>query len=267
MKLVKHRPFTLSRIVDMFINRRFEPPQKVDKNIKIFVFQHFKVELPKCFENRSIYVPVLGGSGVDDMLCDVSAPSIAEYNRYLNEMTQIYWVGMHYQQLGNPDYVGFAHYRRCLDWNPDLLKPGVLYASLIVTRYSNRRFFVMCHGEYWLNLFMEAFRETFAGQGYDDIEKFWRSHGLYVANNFITDSESFKRYFLFIGKCLEICIGFLRDNMDRFQIMTNGQCRQFGFIMERMTSYWIWHEKRHGRIKVITSRLKCYDINNGMTPV
>jgi hypothetical protein len=267
MKLVKYPSFTLSRIADIFINRRFDTPQKIDKDIKIFVFQHFNVELPECFENRTVYIPILGGGKADDMLCDVSQPSIAEYNRYLNEMTQIYWVAKHYRQLGNPDYVGFAHYRRCLDWSPDLLAPGVLYASLTVTRYPIYRFFSMCHGDSWLKLFMVEFKRTFAGQGYDDIEMFWRSHCGYIANNFITDRESFYRYFLFAEKCLGICIKFLQNNIDEFQTMTNGRWRQFGFIMEQMTSYWIWHEKRQGRIKVITSRLKCYNINNGTTSV
>jgi hypothetical protein len=201
------------------------------------------------------------------VLSDVAQPSISEYNVFLNEMTQIYWVGKHYQQLGNPSYVGFAHYRRCLDWDLKLLSPGVLIANMIATRYSNRRFFVVYHGKDWLNIFMMEFKKVFVGQEYDDIEKFWQSHCLYVANNFITDKESFLRYFHFIEKCLEICIRLLLDNMEQFQSMDKGQRRQFGYIMERMTSYWIWHEKRCGRIKVITTRLKCYDIDNGSTPV
>lgn len=90
---------------------------------------------------------------------------------------------------------------------------------------------------------MMEFKKVFVGQEYDDIEKFWQSHCLYVANNFITDKESFLRYFHFIEKCLEICIRLLRGNMAQFQSMDKGQRRQFGYIMERMTSYWIWHEK------------------------
>ena len=59
----------------------------------------------------------------------------------------------------------------------------------------------------------------------------------------------------------------LRNNIIEFESMKKSDRRQFSFIMERMTSYWIWHEKRHGRINVITSRLRCYDIDNGMTSV
>lgn len=267
MKLIRHSLFTLSGWVDMFMNRRYKAPENIDKDIKIFVFQHFKVDLPTCFDNRAVYIPIQGGGDDIGALSDVSQPSISEYNLFLNEMTQIYWIGKHYQQLGDPAYVGFAHYRRCLDWNLESLSPGILFASVIVTRYSVHRFFIAYHGDHWLNKFMIEFKKVFTEPEYDDIEKFWKSHCLYVANNFITDRDSFSRYFLFIEKCLEICIRFLRGNIEQFRSMDKGQRRQFGYIMERMTGYWIWHEKRCGRIKVITTRLKCYDIDNGLTSV
>ena len=267
MKLVKYHPFTLSRVADIFLNRKFDLPEQIDKDIKIFVFQHFKVDLPECFKNRSVYIPILGGKDDADLLSDVSDPSISKYNKYLNEMTQIYWVSKHYQQLGNPEYVGFAHYRRCLDWNPKLLSPGVVIASVTVTYHSIRRFFVSCHGERWLNLYMDEFKRVFSDGEYADIENFWESHVGYMSNNFITDRETFQRYFSFAEKCLDICIRLLNENMMHFCQMTPNGLRQFGFIMERMTSYWIWHEKRRGKIKVISARLKCYQINNGITAV
>ena len=45
---------------------------------------------------------------------DNTGVSISQYNPYLNEMTVLYWIAKNYSSLGNPDYVGLAHYRRRL---------------------------------------------------------------------------------------------------------------------------------------------------------
>ncbi len=260
--------FSIANLVDRLLNRRFVLPDKVDKDIKIFVFQHFNVELPECFADRSIYVPLQGGKQHSVcVLRDDTPPSIAEYNVYLNEMTQIYWVGKHYDQLGNPEFVGFAHYRRCLDWNPQLLSPGVVFASRFVSHLSNWNFFVSCHGDKWLNKFMKEFHRVFDSGDYFDIDEYWKTRTMYIANNFITDRDTFLRYFSFTEKVLKICLEMLAKHIDEFRQMNKSQRRQFSYIMERVTSYWIWHEKMAGRIKVVSSRLRCYDIDNGLSSV
>ena len=134
MEIVGYPLFSLANIADRVVNRRFPAPGKIHANIKIFVFQHFETKLPECFDDRSIYVPIHAGSSMSDIdipdaLRDDTMPSISEFNIYLNEMTAIYWVGKHIADIGNPDYIGFAHYRRCLDWTPRLLKPGIVFAS------------------------------------------------------------------------------------------------------------------------------------------
>lgn len=49
---------------------------------------------------------------LDNTLGDDSGDNISELNRYYNEMTAIYWVWKNYDKIGNPDSVGFMHYRR-----------------------------------------------------------------------------------------------------------------------------------------------------------
>ena len=270
MEIVGYPLFSLANIADRVVNRRFPAPGKIHANIKIFVFQHFETKLPECFDDRSIYVPIHAGSTMSDIdipdaLRDDTMPSISEFNIYLNEMTAIYWVGKHIAEIGNPDYIGFAHYRRCLDWTPRLLKPGIVFASRFVSCATNRRFFTDCHSSEWLDLFLSRFREL--SDEYGDVEAFWRTHSMYIANNFITDRDTFLRYFAFVEQCLEICIDILKDNKQAFQAMSASGRRQFSFIMERMTAYWIWHEKKNRRINVVSSRLKCYDIDNNLTSV
>ena len=37
---------------------------------------------------------------------------ISPFQMLLSECAQIWWIYKHYQEIGNPDYVGFCHYRR-----------------------------------------------------------------------------------------------------------------------------------------------------------
>lgn len=49
---------------------------------------------------------------LDNMIGDDTGDNISLKNRHYNEMTGIYWAWKNYERLGNPDYIGFMHYRR-----------------------------------------------------------------------------------------------------------------------------------------------------------
>jgi len=46
------------------------------------------------------------------MIGDDSGDNISKYNKYLCEMTAIYWAWKNYEALGSPARIGFMHYRR-----------------------------------------------------------------------------------------------------------------------------------------------------------
>ncbi|HFP7753851.1 TPA: DUF4422 domain-containing protein [Campylobacter jejuni] len=50
----------------------------------------------------------------ENMIGDDTGDNISHLNRYFCELTGIYWAWKNYDQLGNPDYIGFYHYRRHL---------------------------------------------------------------------------------------------------------------------------------------------------------
>lgn len=54
---------------------------------------------------------------LDNMIGDDTGDNISEKNRHYNEMTGIYWAWKNYDKLGNPDYIGFCHYRRLFSFN------------------------------------------------------------------------------------------------------------------------------------------------------
>ncbi|MBQ7524453.1 MAG: DUF4422 domain-containing protein [Alphaproteobacteria bacterium] len=49
---------------------------------------------------------------LDNMIGDDTGDNISEKNRSYNEVTGIYWAWKNRKSLGNPEYVGFMHYRR-----------------------------------------------------------------------------------------------------------------------------------------------------------
>ena len=49
---------------------------------------------------------------LSNMIGDDTGDNISEKNPSYNELTAIYWAWKNYDRIGNPDYIGFMHYRR-----------------------------------------------------------------------------------------------------------------------------------------------------------
>lgn len=95
---------------------------KGNTKIKILIACHLPCILP----HGDIFVPVHGGrllkqkkndgltqKWLEDFTTgDDSGENISLKNGRYNEMTVIYWAWKNYEQLGNPEYIGFMHYRR-----------------------------------------------------------------------------------------------------------------------------------------------------------
>lgn len=54
---------------------------------------------------------------LENMIGDDTGDNISHLNRKFNELTALYWAWKNYDKLGNPDYIGFMHYRRHLIFN------------------------------------------------------------------------------------------------------------------------------------------------------
>ena len=233
-------------------------------NIKIFVFQHFPCRLPGLFADRSVYVPVQCGRAlwcpIPGTLGDDTGDNISLLNKRFNEMTAIYWIAKHYEEVGNPDYVGFGHYRRFLNWNESMLTPRSVIARKWFSWRPLRRQYASCHDIRRLDMFSAILKEHLEKGEVKSYKAFWQSHSFYICNMFIMHRDNFKRYAEFILKCIEI----LRrvDDIMPIDLSDTYQVRQPSFILERMTSFWIWHEKRRHSIDVIPSTITHFNIEN-----
>ena len=57
---------------------------------------------------------------LDNMIGDDTGDNISYLNREFCELTAMYWAWKNYDKLGNPEYIGFMHYRRHLIINKDV---------------------------------------------------------------------------------------------------------------------------------------------------
>ena len=83
-------------------------------NIKLLVAYHKQAPLVQ----DPLFVPIHLGHGADyqwldaHMVGDDTGDNISDRNPTYNELTAIYWAWKHYDELGDPDKIGFCHYRR-----------------------------------------------------------------------------------------------------------------------------------------------------------
>lgn len=177
-------------------------------------------------------------------------------------MTAIYWVARHYNELGNPDYIGFDHYRRFLEWTSDMLAPHTVVAHRWFSWRTLRGQFACCHGGKDLDVFDHRIRDVMPVLEHALYDAYWRSHFLYLANCFIMSREDFFRYFEFMKSCMEVVFSIIDSDVIDRSSYSSAMKRIYGFILERMTGYWIWREYRRRTIRVRHTRMIHYEIDN-----
>jgi len=82
---------------------------------KIKIFVSYKTKHP--ILKNEIIIPIQTGRAIaeeifDGMIGDDTGENISKENERYNELSAQYWVWKHYEEIGNPEYVGFMHYRR-----------------------------------------------------------------------------------------------------------------------------------------------------------
>lgn len=82
-------------------------------SIKIFVSYKDKHKIVK----SDVIEPIQTGRDIakesfEGMIGDNTGENISKDNPRYNELSAQYWVWKHYEEIGNPEYIGFMHYRR-----------------------------------------------------------------------------------------------------------------------------------------------------------
>lgn len=107
---------------------------------KIFITYKDEHEIIK----SDIITPIQTGRAIakkafDGMIGDDTGDNISKSNPRFNELSAQYWVWKHYEEIDNPDYVGFMHYRRhfLFDENFDLKGNCLGFPALLFTGLKN----------------------------------------------------------------------------------------------------------------------------------
>lgn len=66
---------------------------------------------------------------LENTIGDDSGENISGKNRNYCECTALFWAWKNYQKIGNPDYIGFMHYRRLFALKEDIFSERVLNTS------------------------------------------------------------------------------------------------------------------------------------------
>ena len=246
-------------------NRRVSKPiRDPNQSVKIAVVRHFNCTLPSVFDDSRIFLPIWCGQSsltapVTDFRDNIG-DNISSYNPFLNEATALYWIGKHYDEIGNPDYVGINHYRRHLQWSAEMLHPGTIIATSFVFIQRNRDLICFHLDKGNRDKLLAFLSDAMKQASHADFEDYLNSHVLYAYNMFVTDRATFRRYFAFIEPFIRL---FIRLIDEKFLPLDNAPAtekRIYGYMLEHLTSYWIFHERRTKSSKVITTCVDNFDV-------
>ncbi len=97
----------------------------MENKIKIFVTYKDKHKIIE----TDIIKPIQTGRAIadeifDGMIGDDTGDNISSKNPRYNELSAQYWVWKHYEEIGDPEYIGFMHYRRHFLFDESKQKPN-----------------------------------------------------------------------------------------------------------------------------------------------
>jgi len=245
------------------------------RDVAIIVACHKKYAMPFA-PGGSIFVPMQCGRACPGKvaLTDADIPGIigddtgenrSQDNPVLAEASGIYWLWKNMERLGNPAYVGLAHYRRFLGFgcpNPshefsegqpinvsfgermitdtvkqnDIImpKPFQLEEGTVLAEYTRNHYpedLLLCHS-------LIAARDPQAG---DVAKQVLAQTSTYPCNMFVMRRELFDDYAGFLFGVLDDLQA--QRKLDWYaqngaQGQTNPQARMLGFAAERLTHIW-----------------------------
>lgn len=281
--------------------------------VKIAVVYH----RPSTVVSDDVYEPVLAGAAVmterskdgktpmdpgflaQMAFRDDDGENVSDRNRVINEMSVVYWMWKNLVRMGDPDYVGLAHYRRFFIFDESTPLPEVrwfpksetyLYADESRFRRAIdssacvellRKHDVLCSFRYAASNLVRGdrysrCRDRFVdmlgpdkGFLYDEMERlvlaarpdfaaeieYMRLHtDHYVCNMFVMPRETFSEYCEFVFPILFRIAELNGEDRDP------QTARAPGFISEFLTSIYLAHLKRTGKLRMKEMRIACWGI-------
>lgn len=225
-------------------------------NIKIIlnIFYNPVEQLKKIIlNNKDIYIPINGGSGLRDdkwvsenAIFDDIGDNISGKNKLMNEMTSIYWIWKHYDEIGNPEYIGHNHYRRFFKREDflDYKKYDLIISKPI---FSSDQYTLVWQYNYYhkiedLQRCVDVIRKHNKDFG-DSFANYLNSSGTNYApcNIFIMKKDLFFEWCEFLFKIM-----FDLEKEIDISGRDNYQKRALCFLSERIFNFWCYDKLMNG---------------------
>lgn len=242
----------------------------VPSKLKILCIFHKEVPIDERIIDSNVYIPIFGGKVnyhgdseiVKSMLGDDTGDNISGMNRQLNEITVMYWAWKHYDEIGNPEYIGFNHYRRFIEWkDEDLSDDTVLARDFSLDGKTVYEQYKEGHVIEDFDKFSQHLKEdVFCGDSkwLRSYDRFLHRKSLYNNNIFIMPKKMFFDFMeTFMSKCIDICVKMIGNHEIDLMRKDIYQRRAYSFILERMTGFYIYHMTTVGGYKVKLTDRAC----------
>ncbi len=248
-----------------------------DKKVKILIAYHTPAQLLQ----DEILTPIHVGRAVaqersrngeieledyqwmlDNMIGDNTGENISHLNRRFCELTGIYWAWKNYDKLGDPDYIGFMHYRRhfCFQNQStpvkkfDYINSGYLKKIHCVKQQINKIVknydvifphtlpYKSCYSQYKyslehkiedLDLALEILNKKYP-EFTNAAQNYMNNKDAIFCNMFIMRKDIFNDYCSWLFDIL-----FELDSRIDYSEHSHEQMRAIGFISERLTGIYI----------------------------
>ena len=221
---------------------------------------------------------------LENMIGDDTGDNISHLNREFCELTSMYWAWKNYDKLGNPDYIGFMHYRRLFILNDNINKLDnktpdscnmIRYDSLDenylvnlglnidnILKILDKNNSIVCSNI--LNYTPHEYHSSFEPieQNYyrfiseikeyqkniiNYIEKYLNSNEHFWSNMFIVSKEIFFDYCEFIFSFL-----FYFINKLKFILPSISEKRTLAYVSEMLSGMWWTYIKYHKNFNIIS---------------
>lgn len=189
--------------------------------------------------------------------------NISHLNRRTGFLTGTYWAWKNYEKLGNPQYFGSFGYRKLLapTYIANMHNYDVILPQKTEFYKTIREQCIDCHGKLFYNTALDIVSKTYPEEA-EDIKTYFERINGYFYEIYIMKKEIFFEFCEWIFKILfnlykaypeQIHASKKKDFLSAFLEIdeVSKEKRDFAFILERITGYYLYKLSKRSDIKYI----------------
>lgn len=231
----------------------------MSKSLKLYVVKsHVDKPIEMKIPNSKYELPIQAGAALTEKrICEINdfdgfAESISDRNHRYSECTAIYWIGKHIDS----DYVGVEHYRRRFQISGEVLEIHMKDDVDIITT-SPKELETSIRGDYINNHYggdwawLMEYLKSYDYNNYEFYVKESEKTTIHFGNINIMKADLFREYCEWAFPIVDAYYEIAPEKMDAYNR------RDAGFVMERLSHFFVMKAKRDGK-KVVECQVNNY---------